>query len=180
MSERIIRARFNLRWRQITILQCYGPTNKATDDFYNQLQMVLEQVPCRDVKIIMGDMNAKVGTDNTGREEVMGKHGARAEVNENGKRWAAFCQANELVISGMLLPHKECHKRTWRSPDDVTVNQIDHLAFSKKWRSSLQDIRMLEGPDVGSDHHLLMVIVRLKIAKVRKGEVAECISRSAS
>ena len=50
--------------------------------------MVFEQVPYRDVKIVMGDINAKVGTDNTGREEVMGKHGARAEMNENGEKGA--------------------------------------------------------------------------------------------
>ena len=65
---------------------------------------------------------------------------------------------------------KECHKRTWRSPDGVIVNQIDHLAFSKRWRSSLQDVRVLRGADVGSDHHLLMAKVRLRIAKVRTGE----------
>jgi len=70
----------------------------------------------------------------------------------------------------MLFPHKECHKRTWRSPDGVIVNQIDHLAFSRRWRSSLPNVPMLRGADVGSDHHLLMAKVRLKIAKVRKGE----------
>ena len=89
------------------------------------------------MKIIMGDMNAKVGMDNTRREEVIGKHGARSEMNENGKRWADFCQANDLVISAMLFPHEECHKRTWRSPDGVIVNHINHLAFSRRWRSSL-------------------------------------------
>ena len=71
-------------------MQRYAPTNEATeeakDDFYDQLQMVLEQVPCRDVKIVMGEMNSKVGMDNAGREEAMGKHGARAEMNENGER----------------------------------------------------------------------------------------------
>ena len=173
MSEGIIRARFNSRWRQVTILQCYAQTNAATeeakDDFYDQLQMVLEQVPCKDVKIVMGDINATAGTDNTGREEVMGKHGAGAEINENGERWADFCQANELVIGGTQFPHKECHKRKWRSPDGVTVNQINHLAFSRRWRSSLQDARVLRGTDDGSDHHLLMAKVRLKIAKVRQG-----------
>ena len=42
--------------------------------------MVLEQVPCRDVKIVMADV--KVIMDNTGREEVMGKHGVRAEMRK--------------------------------------------------------------------------------------------------
>ena len=103
MSERIIRARVNSRWQQVTILQCCAPTNEiimfisyttqsnkateeAKDDFYGQLQMGLKQVPSSDVKIVMGDMNAKIGMDNTGREEVMGKHRVRAEMNENGER----------------------------------------------------------------------------------------------
>jgi len=92
----------------------------------------MEQVPRRDMKIVMEDMNAKVGTDNTGREEVMGRHGARAEMNETGEKWADFCQANELVIGATLFPHKECHKRTWMSPDDGTENQMDHVAFRKR------------------------------------------------
>ena len=74
VSERIIRE---------LILQCYVPTNVAMEgakaDFYDQLQMVLEQVPCRDVKIM--------GMNNTGRQGVIGKHGARAEMNENCERW---------------------------------------------------------------------------------------------
>ena len=121
----------------------------------------------------MGDMNAKVGMDNTGREEVMGMHGAGAEMNGNCERWVDFCQANELVIGGTLFPYKECHKRTWRSPDGVTTNQIDHLAFSKRRRSSLQDVRVLREADAGSNHHLLMAKLRLKIAEVRKAKCAQ-------
>ena len=155
-------------------MQCYSPTNEATeeaeDDFYDHLQIVLEQVPCRDVKIVMGYMNAKVGMENTGREEALGKHGPRAEMNGNGERWADFCHSNELLIGGALFPHKECHKRTWRYPEGGIVKQIDHPAFSKRWRSSLQDVRAMRGADGGSDHHLLMAKVKLRIVKVRKGD----------
>ncbi len=118
VSERKIRTRLNSRWQQVTILQCYAPTNEATeearDDFYDQLQMILAQVLCRNVKIVIGDMNAKVVMDNKGREEVMGKLEAGAEMNKNGERLADFCQANELVSNwwNAVPPHKECHKRT--------------------------------------------------------------------
>lgn len=90
-------------------------------------------------------------------------------MNENGERWANFCQAIDLVIGGTLFPFKAFHNRTWRSPDGVVVNQIDHSAFSERW-SSLQGIRVMCEEDVESDHHQLITKVRLRIAKVRKVE----------
>jgi len=72
-------------------------------------------------------------------------------MNENGERWADFFHVKHLVIGGTLLPNEECYKRTWKSPDGVIVNQIDHLAFSRRWRSSLQDVRVLRGADNGLD-----------------------------
>lgn len=49
VSARINKARFNSRWRQVTITHCCAPTNKAAEeakvDFYEQVQAVLEQVP---------------------------------------------------------------------------------------------------------------------------------------
>ena len=97
-------------------------------------------------------------------------HGTRTEMNENSERWADFCQVNKLVIGGALFPHIGCRKRTWKSPEGIIVNQIDHLVFSGRWRSLPEDLDVLRGADVGSDHHLLMVKVRLKIAEVRKEE----------
>ena len=79
---------------------------------------------------MMGDMNAKVGCDNTGLERVMGQQGAKCKMNENGELLTDYCAANELVIGSTLFPHKECHKVTWVSPDRKTQNQIDHIAIA--------------------------------------------------
>ena len=54
----------------------YALTNEAMDDFYEELKAVFGNLPCKDVKNEMEDMNAKVGTDNTGRTEVMARHGS--------------------------------------------------------------------------------------------------------
>ena len=88
------------------------------------------------MSIVLGDMNAKVGEDNSGREENMGKHGV-GPMNENGELFADFCVLNNLVIGGSIFPHKKHHKSTWMSPDGRTENQIDHL------RTSMLDVRVI-------------------------------------
>nr|KAG5700998.1 hypothetical protein BaRGS_022709 [Batillaria attramentaria] len=99
--------------------------------------------------ILMGDFNAKIGSDNTGYENTMGTLGL-GQMNENGERFADFCALNQLVIGGSIFPHKRIHKATWRSPDHVTENQIDHICISRKFRRSWRDVRVMRGADVSS------------------------------
>jgi hypothetical protein len=152
----------------VTIIQCYAPTNLAEsetkDQFYQQLQETVDSSPKRDIIMILGDLNAKVGTNNRNRELHMGKHGI-GEMNENGELFADFCVQNDLVIGGTIFKHKNIHKVTWISPDHNTQNQIDHICISRKWRRSLMDVRAYRGADVGSDHILLIGKLRVKIKK---------------
>ena len=96
----------------------------------------------------------------------MGSHGV-GEVNDNGERLQDFCAFNRLVIGGTVFPHKKIHKTTWTSPDGRTENQIDHFCISLKYRSSLQDVKVIRGADSGSDHHLLLAKVRLRLKKYK-------------
>ncbi|KAK3709747.1 hypothetical protein RRG08_028783 [Elysia crispata] len=112
----------------------------------------------------MGDANAKVGSDNISYEEVMGKQGLGV-MNDNGERFADFCCLNDLVIGGAIFPHKDIHKATWVSPDGGTENQIDHICISRKFRRSLQDVRVFRGADIGSDHHLVIATFQLKLKR---------------
>ena len=166
VSPRILTARFNSKGRRVTIIQCYAPTNVADIEdkvhFYEQVQSVMDRVPARDMKILMGDLNAKVGTDNTNRDLIMGKH-STGEQNENGELLAEFCTFNDLVIGGTLFPHKSIHKTTWTSPDGKTENQIDHITIGRKWRRSLRDIRVKRGADAASDHHLVVAELKTKL-----------------
>ena len=92
-------------------------------------------------------------------------------MNENGHLFADFCQENELVIGGTLFRHRSTHKYTWKSPDGITRNQIDHITINRKWAASLKDVRTKRGADVGSDHILLIAKIKLSLrAKRRKVE----------
>ena len=94
----------------------------------------------------------------------MGTHGL-GEMSDNGEKFLDICALNNLVIGGSIFPHKKIHKATWVSPDHTTENQIDHICISKKFRRTLQDVRVKRGADVASDHHLVTAKLKLKLKK---------------
>ena len=75
----------------ITVIQVYAPTSNAeeaeVERFYEDLQDLLELTPKRDVLFIIGDWNAKVGSQEMLR--VLGKFGLGAQ-NEAGQRLIEF------------------------------------------------------------------------------------------
>ena len=74
----------------------------------------------KDLKLLMRDFNEKTGADNSGYGLVMGK-----KMNENEKLLADFCVFNNMIIGGIIFPHEDIDKTTWRSPDHGTENQIN-------------------------------------------------------
>ena len=92
----------------ITVIQVYAPTSNAeeaeVEQFYEDLQDVLELTPPKDVLFITGDWNAKVGSQET--PEVTGKFGLGIQ-NEAGKRLIEFCQEITLVIANTLFQQEK-------------------------------------------------------------------------
>ena len=116
-----------------TVIQVYVPTTNVKEDeveqFYEDLQDLLELTPKTDVLFIIGDWNTKVGSQEI--PGVIGKFGFGVQ-NEAGQSLTEFCQENILVIPNTLFQqHKRC-LYTWISPDGQYQNQIDFLLCSRR------------------------------------------------
>ena len=107
-NDRMISVRFQDKPFNITVIQVYAPTSSAEEAevewFYEDLQDLLELTPKEDVLFIIGDWNAKVGSQET--LGVTGKFGLGI-WNEAGQRLIEFCQKNALVIANTLFQQEK-------------------------------------------------------------------------
>ena len=114
----MISVRFQGKTFNITVIQVYAPTSNAeeaeVERFYEDLQDLLELTPKKDVLFIIGDWNAKVGSEET--PGVTGKFGLGMQ-NEAGQRLIEFCQENALVIVNTLFQQHKRRLYTWTSSD---------------------------------------------------------------
>ena len=129
----MISVRFQGKPFNITVIQVYAPTNKAeeaeVERFYENLQDLLELTPKKDVLFIIGDWNAKVGSQET--PGVTGKFGLGVQ-NEAGQKLTEFCQENTLVIANTLFKQHKTRLYTWTSPNGQHGNQIDYILCSQR------------------------------------------------
>ena len=141
----------------IMVIQVYAPPSNTEEAevewFCEDLQELLELTSKKDVLFIIGDWNAKVGSQET--PGVIGKFGLGIQ-NEAGQRLIEFCQENALVIANTLFQQHKTRLYTWTSPDGQHGNQIDYILCSQRWRSSIQSAKTRPGADCGSDHELLI------------------------
>lgn len=92
-------------------------------------------------------------------------------MNDTRERLADLCALKKLVLGDSVFPQRRIHKATWLSPDQSTENGIDHFCIGKKFRRSLQDVRVKRGADVAPDHHLVIANLKLKLTKNWTGAV---------
>ena len=138
-NDRMISVPFQGKPFNITVVQVYVPTSNAEEAelerFYEELQDVLELTVKIDVPFIIGDWNAKIGSQET--PVVTGKFGLGVQ-NEAGQRLIEFCQENALVIANTLFQQHKRRLHIWTSSDGQHRNHIDYILCSQRWRSSIQ------------------------------------------
>ena len=144
-NNRMISVRFQGKPFNITVIQVYAQTSNAeveVEQFYEDLQDLLELTAQKDVLFITGDWNAKVGSQET--PGVTGKFGLGVQY-EAGQRLIQFSQENALVIANTLFQQHKRRLYMWTSPDGQHRNQIDYILCSQRWRNSVQSAKKKTG-----------------------------------
>ena len=138
----------------ITVIQVYVPTSNAEEgeQFFEDLQDILELTPKKDVLFITGDWTVKVGNQEI--PGVTGKFGLEVQ-NEADQRLTEFCQENALVTANTIFQQHKRRLYTWTSLDGQYWNLCSQ-------RSSIQSAQTRLGEDCGSDYEFLTVKFRLK------------------
>lgn len=166
-NERMCTLRVKGKFFNITFINVYAPTEDKSDEvkgeFYEQLEREYDLAPAWDIKIILGDFNAKIGREMVYRPTI-GPHSLHELSNDNGKRLIDFAMSRNAVISSTYFNHKDIHKATWRSPDNRTCNQIDHVLIEGRHSSDVLDVRSCRGPNMDTDHYLVKVVLRARVS----------------
>jgi endonuclease/exonuclease/phosphatase family metal-dependent hydrolase len=160
-TDRICSLRITGRFFNTTIICVHAPTEEK-DDFYEDLERLYMKAPKHDIKVLMGDFNAKVGKE-TGLTPNIGKYNLHEETNNNGWRMIDFAITKNMAISSTLFQHNSIHKETWRSPDGTTSNQTDHVMIDSQHATDILDVKPCRGADCDSDHYIVKIKYRQRI-----------------
>lgn len=173
VSDRIISIRINTKPCILNVVQIYAPTLQSPEqdinNFYGTLESVLDKIPNREITMIIGDWNAKIGdtTLDDHIRDIVGKYGLGVR-NERGSRLIEFCISRKLTILNTCFKQHPRRLYTWKSPGDRYRNQIDFIIVNTRWRSSITNVKTFPGAECGSDHNLLLAKFTMKMKAPQK------------
>jgi endonuclease/exonuclease/phosphatase family metal-dependent hydrolase len=104
--------------------------------FYEELERVFDKFPKYNMKILLGDFNAKVGREDIFKPTT-GNENLHEISNDNGVRVVYFATLKNLTVKSTMFPHRNIHKFTWTFPDGKTHNQNDHILIDRRLQSSI-------------------------------------------
>ncbi|XP_076036407.1 uncharacterized protein LOC143022192 [Oratosquilla oratoria] len=172
ISPRIMTWRIPLAKAQYaTLLSVYGPTlpseEHIKDTFYNCLHETLQNIPPRDMILLLGDLNARVGSSHHLWEGVLGQHGI-GKCNENGLRLLTLCSEHSLTITNTKFQLRNMHKATWMHPRSGHWHLLDYVIVRQRDISEVLITRVMRGAEASTDHRLVRSILRLKIRPITR------------
>jgi len=158
-----------------TLVSVYAPTMTNPDDvkdkFYEELDTVISSVPKPEKLIILGDFNARVGTDHKIWDGIIGVHGV-GKCNSNGLLLLRLCAAHDLTITNTMFRLPTRNKTSWMHPRSKQWHLIDYVITRK---IDMRDVRVTKamcGAECWTDHRLIVskFNLRIKPSKRHQGQ----------
>ena len=172
ISERIITCRLQLEHnRFLTIISAYAPTmlydDEVKEEFYSSLSTTVNAVSPQDKVILLGDFNARVGTDCDLWPHVLYGHGI-GKCNSNGTLLLSFCSEHDLTITNTLFRLPKKYKTSWQHPRSRHWHLLDYIITRQADVKDFLITRAMRGADCWTDHNLIRSRLSLKVAPVRR------------
>ena len=141
-----------------TIISAYAPTmtnpEEVKDKFYEELDTLITSVRAGKL-VLLGDFNARVGTDHQAWHRVLGRHGI-GKCNSNGELLLRTCASHDLTIANTMFRLPTRNKTSWMHPRSKHWNLIDYVIVRAKDRQDVRLVKAMCGADCWTDHRLII------------------------
>ena len=158
-TERLLSLRLNTSSGPINLFSVYAPTlnssAEAKDQFYSDLDKLIEKVPPSENLYLLGDFNARVGSEHSNWPSCIGHYGI-GRINENGQRLLELCCNRNLCVTNTFFQNKPVHQVSWRHPRSHQWHQLDLVVTRRNALPSTNNTRSYHSADCDTDHSLVI------------------------
>ena len=168
INERIMRLRLPLvADRYMSIISVYAPTLASSEEditsFYDALSILLNSIPKEESIVLLGDFNARVGTEHE-TWKPLGPY-STGNMNDNGLLLLQLCTQFDLTITNTFFRQKKEHRATWFHPRSKNGHTIDFIITRRSDLRSFCKVRVMRGADCATDHMLVRAKLKVHIRK---------------
>lgn len=168
-TARILSLRLSTSSGTVHILSVYAPTLCSTaetkDEFYEELETTIREIPATEHLFMLGDFNARVGADPDSWPRSIGHFGV-GKLNENGQRLLELCSYHDLCITNTFFATKPQHRVSWRHPRSRHWHQLDLVITRRPSLNCVLTTRSFHSADCDTDHSLVGSKVRLQPKRI--------------
>ena len=173
VSDRVMSVKLEIEGVMMNVISAYAPhmgcEMEYKEDFWSELDEVVESVS-KDERVVIGaDFNGHVGEGNKEDEEVMGRYGLNKR-NAEGQMVVEFAKRMEMAVVNTYFKKKEEHRVTYKSGGKCT--QVDYILSRRCNLKEISDCKVVAGESVARQHRLVVCRMTLEV-RLRKRVRAE-------